>query len=451
MKENSLTKGLETALLKNPANHPLRLLLASEYLKENLLDRAIKHIQFVLEQDRNSVPALLALARVKESQGSRSEAIVILERALALQPKNADIHYLLSQLKLEEGLQEEARSHYEAAKRLNPEIFDPLLDTLPATIPQVTETPEETEPRKKFDSPEESEWDPEEVSFQPEASSLHFSDVVGMELLKRDVRLKMSYPLKNKSLYASFHQKIGGSLFLYGPPGCGKTYFCEAVAGEQPTIPFYRLHLEDVLDSYTGLSEKNLVDLFEQAKKDSPSILLLDQIDAIAGTKKDQFIPQTLFIKLLQEIEQDRNQGLLILGTSNQPWTLEESLLSASRFERIYFIPPPDLKTRQQFLEMLLRAKPQKGLLCLDLAKKTSWYTYAEIKVLVERSSEYAIEESLEAQQIISITMEHFEQALAEIFPISAKPWLKEAAEYAEKHPEFYKALLAYLEIHQLD
>lgn len=453
MKDNSLTQGLEDALKQNPKNQQIRLLLVAEYMKKQHFDSALQHVQKILEEDRNSIPGLVALSQLKSASGSKSEAIVILERALSLAPNNAMIHYQLSQLKLEEGLEHEALVHYEQAKRLNPEINHYLLED--RFISSFSENPLPC--REELDlggDPSSLDHDADffmqEIPFQPEPPHYSFEDVGGMEGLKREVRLKLILPLKERKLYASFQQKTGGSLFLYGPSGCGKTYFCQAVAGEQK-VPFYQMHLEDILDSYTGLSEKNLTELFEQAQKDSPSILFLDQIDALAGAKNNQLINQTLLNKLLQELEQEQNRDILILGTTNQPWFLDESLLSAGRFERLFFVPPPDLKTRLQILDIFLKNRPCQKLQVLDLAKKTEWYTGAELRVLVERATEYAIEDSLQAETLRPITMEHFEQALADILPLSARSWFKMATPYAKKKPEFYRPLLAYLEIHQLD
>jgi transitional endoplasmic reticulum ATPase len=198
--------------------------------------------------------------------------------------------------------------------------------------------------------------------------------VEGLESLKREIHLQFIWPFQEKKIYQEFGREAEGSLLLYGPPGCGKTFFCYATAGET-LRPFYKIHLEEILDSYIGLTERNLSDLFEQARQESPSILFLEQIDALTQhSQSPGVLPQ-----LLQQLEALSRQKILLLATSHQPWILPESAFSAHRFERLYFVPPPSLKQRSQLLTRFLQKKPVAIPSFNDLAKETEWYTCAEL------------------------------------------------------------------------
>ncbi len=177
-------------------------------------------------------------------------------------------------------------------------------------------------------------------------TDLKFSDVGGMEKVKDDIRMKIIHPLKNPELFAAYGKKAGGGVLLYGPPGCGKTLMAQATAGEIEST-FLAVGLHQILDMYIGESEQKLHKIFELGRKSKPAVLFFDETDALAADRRDmrQSAGRTLINQFLSELDgaNAQNDDLLVLGATNAPWQLDGAFLRPGRFDRIIFVPPPDL------------------------------------------------------------------------------------------------------------
>ena len=111
-----------------------------------------------------------------------------------------------------------------------------------------------------------------------------FDDVGGMERVKEEIRLKIILPLQQPELYKAYGKPIGGGILMYGPPGCGKTHLARATAGEIEAA-FLSVGINDVLDMWIGNSERNLHELFEQARRARPCVLFFDEVDALGASR----------------------------------------------------------------------------------------------------------------------------------------------------------------------
>lgn len=231
---------------------------------------------------------------------------------------------------------------------------------------------------------------------------INFNDVGGMESVKKEIELKIIKPLLHPELYKAYGKKVGGGILLYGPPGCGKTFIAKATAG-QVNAKFINVSLNDILDMWIGNSEKNLHEIFQLARQNTPCVLFIDEIDALGASRSDmkQSGGRHLINQFLQELDgiDSTNENILIIGATNTPWNLDPAFRRPGRFDRIVFVPPPDVITRESILKLKLNNKPTAKIDVQSIAKKAENYSGADIDAIVD----IAIEQKLESSFIDGI------------------------------------------------
>ncbi len=237
-----------------------------------------------------------------------------------------------------------------------------------------------------------------------------FANVGGLEDVSRDIHRRIILPFAKPSLVQRYRKRIGGGVLLYGPPGCGKTLIARAAAGECGAH-FSTAHMSEILDPYVGGSERRLSEMFSTVRMASPSILFFDEIDALGArrsTSTSSHIAQ-LASHFLAEMDgvDTSNDGVLVLSATNVPWAMDTAFLRPGRFDRMFFVPPPDEPTRQQIFDLEL-----KGRLVADdidtaaLAATASWRSGADISAIVERASDLAIDATLDAGKDVPISQD---------------------------------------------
>jgi ATP-dependent 26S proteasome regulatory subunit len=288
---------------------------------------------------------------------------------------------------------------------------------------------------------------------QPVADRVDFGDVGGLEAVKQQIRRKIITPFVKPSLFERFKRKSGGGILMYGPPGCGKTLLARATAGECGAR-FHNVAITDVLDMYVGESERKLHEIFELARRTAPSVVFFDEIEAIGARRQHAREATTAklvsqFLTELDGFAQD-NKGVLILGATNVPWAVDPAFRRPGRFDRVLFVPPPDAVAREAILQIELRDRPQAGKLDVaDLARRTSAFSGADLRNLVETAVDEAIEESLASGKESPLTMAHLRRALEQVRPTTLE-WLTSArnhARYANQGGQ-YDEVLEFLKTH---
>jgi transitional endoplasmic reticulum ATPase len=261
-----------------------------------------------------------------------------------------------------------------------------------------------------------------------------FADVGGLEEVKKAIHRTIILPFQRPELYERYGRQAGGGVLLYGPPGCGKTMLARATATECG-LPFSNVRIEEILDPYIGMSERNLHDVFVQGRRAAPCVLFLDELDAIgfARRKHTGSAGRPLVDQLLQELDSigAENEGMLILAATNAPWDVDEAIKRPGRFDRLVFVPPPDEPARVRILELRLRGLPADTIDVKRLAQKTQLYSGADLAALVERAVDAVIDEALDAGADQPLRMEHFERALERMRPTTLE-WLATARNYVE-------------------
>jgi SpoVK/Ycf46/Vps4 family AAA+-type ATPase len=270
------------------------------------------------------------------------------------------------------------------------------------------------------------------LEYEVEGPKVTLADVAGMQEVKRRLNLAFLAPMRNPELMKAFGKTTRGGLLMYGPPGCGKTFIARATAGELGAH-FLAVGLSDVLDMYVGNSEKNLHEIFETARRKSPCVLFLDEIDAL-GRKRSQMRHSggNIINQLLSEMDgvNAKNEGVFVLAATNHPWDVDTALRRPGRLDRTLLVLPPDLEARVSLLEMSLRDRPVQNIDVKGLAKTTEDFSGADLAHLADSASELAMEDSMTTGRVRSITMNDFKTALKDVRP-STRAWFETAKNYA--------------------
>src|SRR6185369_4886261 len=216
-----------------------------------------------------------------------------LEQILSKNKACAEAYLLLARILQKRGLREEARSKYGAATIIDESLRDPDLElwlgvasesAVPAkALPPTEAAPEQEGPVAVVSEETAADF---EVLDAPAMPKLTFDDIGGMEEVIERIRMNIIYPFKNPEVFRKFNRKPGGGILMYGPPGCGKTHIARATAGECGAV-FIPIAITDILSKWLGESERHLHEFFETARRRSPAVIFIDEIDAIGVSRGD--------------------------------------------------------------------------------------------------------------------------------------------------------------------
>ncbi|MEV6219481.1 ATP-binding protein [Nocardia sp. NPDC051833] len=268
-----------------------------------------------------------------------------------------------------------------------------------------------------------------------ERPTRRLADVGGMDEVKRQLDLTLLAPLRNPELAKAFGTSARGGLLLYGPPGCGKTFLASAVAGELGAN-FYPIEITDILDIYTGASERNVHSIFEMARRNAPCVLFLDEVDAL-GHKRSQMhgssTMRTVVNQLLTELDSatHSNEGVFVLGATNHPWDVDVALRRPGRFDRMIFVGLPDAAARRAILHYNLRDRPVAGIDLTALAARTDGLSGADLAHVCTSATQLAMADSMRSGEVRPIGMADIQEALAQIRP-STGAWFESARNVVE-------------------
>lgn len=287
-----------------------------------------------------------------------------------------------------------------------------------------------------------------------ERPQVRLSDVAGMQHVKQRLELAFLAPMRNPEMRRLYGKSLRGGLLLYGPPGCGKTFIARAIAGELGAA-FISIGLSDVLDMYIGQSERNLRELFETARRTTPCVLFIDEIDALG--RKRSFMRESagrnIVNQLLSELDGigNENEGLFVLAATNHPWDVDSALRRPGRLDRMLLVLPPDPPAREAILRSGLAERPTADLDFAAIVPKTEGYSGADLVHLCESAAELAMADSLASGTARPISMDDFRRALAEA-RASTRSWFETARNYAQFANDggMYDDLLAYMRRNKL-
>ncbi|HEY4462540.1 MAG TPA: tetratricopeptide repeat protein [Streptosporangiaceae bacterium] len=395
----SLRKAVEAM----PDDVPLRVHLATLLLRAGQRDEAIRHVGAVLQRDPGNSEALALLQQQPPDPGPPAAPAGEVtpadppSRPKPVPPRAPAPDYDWSQAESE------------------------LRDVLPPMFVGGDEGATGAPAREAVDA------------YDAEPSTLRLADVAGMTQVKQRLEAAFLAPMRNPDLRKLYGKSLRGGLLLYGPPGCGKTFIARAVAGELGAR-FISVSFADIIDMFVGQSERNIHELFETARRSSPCVLFLDEVDAI-GQKRSQLrnTPMRSAVnQLLLELDDvdGGNDGVFLLAATNHPWDVDSALRRPGRFDRTLLVLPPDTQAREAIFRFHLRERPVAGVDLGRLAKRTDGYSGADIAHICETASERALLDSINRGEARMIGQDDLEAATSEVKP-SLGTWFDTARNVA--------------------
>ncbi|MDS0258996.1 AAA family ATPase [Haloarcula sp. S1CR25-12] len=256
-----------------------------------------------------------------------------------------------------------------------------------------------------------------------ESPAVSFDDVGGLSEVKQTLTEAIEWPLEYGELFSATNTDPPSGILLYGPPGTGKTLLARAVAGESD-VNFIHVAGPEIMDRYVGESEEAVRELFERARQTAPSIIFLDEIDAIASHRgQGNEVTERVVSQLLAELDGiTENPNLVVLAATNRRDMIDDALLRPGRLEQHVEVPDPDAEAREEILSVHTRGKPlADDVSVAELAADLEGVSGAELEAVVREASMLAIREMAEEMgpaeaseraDEVRITGAHFRRAL---------------------------------------
>ncbi|NJP93725.1 AAA family ATPase [Nonomuraea sp. FMUSA5-5] len=436
MPDDAGLQALREAARLSPDNLPLRRHLAGQLLAKGYLADAEAEFRAALALAPQDPELIGGLADAFIRQSAFGAAMAALEPLLATPGYPPAVGVLAARALLGEGDPAKAAYRYYEATSRDASVADKELEA------RITgsSTPAARPPAPMASEPAESPFLPsvpqpgDASTAEVERSGVSFADVAGMETVKEALRIKLLLPTQQPEMFAAFGKRAGGGVLLYGPPGAGKTHLARAAAGELGAA-FVNVGLADILDMYVGNSERNLRATFDLARRNRPCVLFFDEVDALAGRRSDmrsahgrQLVNQ--FLSELDGVDQNANEGVLVLAATNAPWYVDVAFRRPGRLDQPVFVPPPDQQARAAILRILCRDKPLAEMDYDAVAQATELFVGADLKGVVDRAVEAKLQQSISAGRPIPLTTQDLLAAAKSVRPTAVREWMGTARNY---------------------
>ena len=369
-----------------------------------------------------------ALSRTKEclSADDRENGLLFLEKAISLSDElrlNAAIAEFQARFAKENASLRKIKALLEEGK-------NPFLKKTQAVDGAPTSKDEE-----------KKEGDSVTGFFSNEPPKTTLDDVAGLEAVKEQIRINVLLPLKDPELFYRYKSDAGARICMYGPPGCGKSFVAEAIAGELK-CHYAVILVPDILDKYVGEAPKRIKAIFEEAEKYENVLLFFDEIDAMCSSRDSDESTHTkdiltTFLTCMSGFKPKGKSLKVIIGATNRPWALDSALIRGQRLDTAIYVGLPDEKARQFFVDKEF-AKHKEAYEGSDLTKEycveaLDGFSGADIKTIFEqaatRTLRRVLDDNLPKGQYYKIAKADFDAALkAHHNPVTAESLLRYAA-----------------------
>jgi transitional endoplasmic reticulum ATPase len=267
-----------------------------------------------------------------------------------------------------------------------------------------------------------------------EKPNIKFTDIGGLDSVKEELKKAIIYPFTHKKLYEYYNQKPGGGVLLYGPPGCGKTMIAKAAACECGA-DFINVETSTIMSKWVGESEKSIKNIFDMARGCERAIIFFDEFDAVGGRRSEiEDYAKRIVNELLQQMDgMTKNDNILVLAATNEPWAIDPALRRPGRLKKLIFIPPPDLDARKAIFEIYLKKLPvEADIDAKYLAGVTQGFSGADISAVCSDASEIPLQEALLGKEQRKLVRKDFEQVMSGRRS-SIIPWIRMAIEQVKR------------------
>lgn len=241
-----------------------------------------------------------------------------------------------------------------------------------------------------------------------------FAAIAGMEELKQQMREEVIEPLHNPEEYHRYGVTIPNGMLLYGPPGCGKTFFAKHFA-EEVGFNFMCITPATLKSRYVNATQENIAKMFQEAEENAPTVIFIDEMNELVPNRDDGNVHEmsrSAVNEMLAQMDRTGEKGVFIIGATNYPNMIDPAILRAGRLDRKYYIGVPDTEARMALFKLYLKERPYDfGLDYHQLADMTQGYVSADIQLIVNDASRNAL------RQHSKITMELLTDAISNTTP----------------------------------
>ncbi|MDR2408961.1 MAG: AAA family ATPase [Bacteroidales bacterium] len=232
------------------------------------------------------------------------------------------------------------------------------------------------------------------LEFKEKKKGKGFDAIAGMQELKSTIKLDVIDALNEKEKYAEYGLTIPNGILLYGPPGCGKTFFAEKMA-EEIGFNFYQIKPSDIQSKWVNATQENIKNLFDEARENAPSIIFIDELDALVPNRDNASVNHMNTSAVNEFLAQMNNSGddnVFVIGATNKPNSIDPAILRAGRMDKKIYIPVPDFEARVALFNLYLSKRPTEIGIDKDiLAKRTENYASVDIKNICDEAARKAL------------------------------------------------------------
>jgi transitional endoplasmic reticulum ATPase len=266
-----------------------------------------------------------------------------------------------------------------------------------------------------------------------EVPNVHWSEVGGLASVKRELQESVEWPMKYRDVFDYAKTRPPKGILLYGPPGTGKTLLAKAVANESEAN-FISIKGPELLSKWVGESERGVREIFHKARLAAPCVVFMDEIDSLVPTRGagfDNQVTERVISQVLTELDGlEELRDVVIIGATNRPDMIDQALLRPGRFDKLLYVPVPDLEARKEIFKIHIRDRPLgKDISIEDLSRRTDGYSGADIQAVVDTAAMFAIRAYVDKYRgsdvikaklkELEISKKDFEEAMGKVKPYS--------------------------------